>query len=407
MLKGGTLIYAIAISLIISMLTGFLLLSNHFQSVVFEHDLLEKKAIRNLQSGFALLLADPEIIPENEKTPYDLYENGQDSLILERKNWGAFCLIGASVTTKKELFKQYALTGNDLIADTNLALYLANNDRPLSVCGKTIIRGNCMLPKKEVKQAFIEGEVFSGDKPVYGNINILGQMQKLLDAKIGTDSLLPYSEFNDKDTISNSFTNTTLVIDCSSEKSIENKFIKGNVVLYSSRELAMASSNKIEDIIIVAKTITFQKEFTGSVQALSTDSILIEEACNFTYPSSLCISKTAKSKSSPSITIGEKTKFNGFILAFTEIVQAGNPVSVVINKDAEIMGIVYSNGILDLKGAVYGTVWCQKIILKTNSGVYENHLLNATIDRSKLSKYFVGINLFKTATSNKIAKWLN
>jgi|ERR1700757_2581703 len=400
------------------MLTGFLLLSNHFQSIIFEHDLLQKKAIRDLQAGITLLLADPNIISENEKTSYDLYDDGQDSVLLERKNWGAFCLIGVSVTSKKEQLHKYALTGNDLVSDTNLALYLANNNKPLSVSGKTIIRGNCFLPIKDVKQAFIEGEVFTGDKPVYGNINIssalpeinkniLDQMQQLLNEKTATDSLLSYSEFSNRDTIVNSFTNGTLFIDCSSEKTIDNKFIKGNVVIYSKNNLTISASNKIEDVIVVAKAIIFQKKFIGSLQALSTDSIMVEEECNFTYPSMLCISKTANSKSLPTITISEKTKFNGFLLAFTEIVQAENPVSIIIKKDAEIMGTVYSNGILDVQGSIYGAAWVQKIMLKTKSGVYENHLLNATIDRTKLSKYFVGINLFKTENSNKIAKWLN
>jgi hypothetical protein len=43
----------------------------------------------------------------------------------------------------------------------------------------------------------------------------------------------------------------------------------------------------------------------------------------------------------------------------------------------------------------------------TPSSVYENHLLNATIDVSKLSKHYVGINLVQESKIKKVVKWLN
>jgi hypothetical protein len=417
--KGGTLIYAIAISLIISILASFLIMGDYYQRIVFESDSLQKKAISDLQCGINLLLADPEVVPLNEKTPYDLFDDGLDSVILQRRNWGAFYLVNVSTKSKNQKFERCALTGNSLLSDSSTALYLANNGNPLAVAGKTLIRGNCYLPKKDIKQAYIEGENFEGEKPVYGKIEIsasslpeinsviLEQFEKLLNSKTGTDSLLPFSEFSDKDSISNSFINNTLVIDCSSEKSIENKVLRGNIILYSEKDLSIAANNIVEDVIIVAKRITFEKEFKGTLQAFSKDTINVKENCTFIYPSVLGVIKTAKSESAPAIFIGENTIFNGYLLALSQLVQIDKPVSINISTKVEITGMMYSNGIIDIKGILYGGMWTQKLLLKTASGVYENHLLNVTIDRTKLSRNFAGVNLFKEESANRIAKWLN
>ena len=62
---------------------------------------------------------------------------------------------------------------------------------------------------------------------------------------------------------------------------------------------------------------------------------------------------------------------------------------------------------IELKGDVWGSVYCDKFILSTSSSVYENHLLDATIDFSRLSKHYVGINVLDDAANKKVIKWLN
>jgi len=66
---------------------------------------------------------------------------------------------------------------------------------------------------------------------------------------------------------------------------------------------------------------------------------------------------------------------------------------------------VYSNGFLELKGEVFGSVVCQSFILRTASSVYENHLLNTTIDITKLPKNYVGVNWLKKENHFDIIKF--
>ena len=45
-------------------------------------------------------------------------------------------------------------------------------------------------------------------------------------------------------------------------------------------------------------------------------------------------------------------------------------------------------------------------MLNTPSSVYENHLLDITIDWSQLSEHFTGINLINESDSRSVVKWL-
>ncbi|PIG98215.1 hypothetical protein CS542_06460 [Pedobacter sp. IW39] len=43
-------------------------------------------------------------------------------------------------------------------------LYLSDEDRPVSVSGKTLLIGNGMLPKAGIKQSYAEGKPYTGIK---------------------------------------------------------------------------------------------------------------------------------------------------------------------------------------------------------------------------------------------------
>ena len=84
-----------------------------------------------------------------------------------------------------------------------------------------------------------------------------------------------------------------------------------------------------------------------------------------------------------------------------------NQAIVSIGKETEITGQVYSSELLELKGGIIGGAFCKKLILKTPSSVYENHLMDAVINREELSENFVGVPLTETIKNQRIIKWLN
>jgi hypothetical protein len=114
-----------------------------------------------------------------------------------------------------------------------------------------------------------------------------------------------------------------------------------------------------------------------------------------------------KNVSVPALFVGEKCKVKGTLAACVKGGNLTNHVYLKIGKESQIQGMVYSQGYLDLQGTITGTAYAKEFILNTRSGVYEQHLLNAVIDRRSLSDMFVAGVLFQGKSPNKIVKWVN
>ena len=77
-----------------------------------------------------------------------------------------------------------------------------------------------------------------------------------------------------------------------------------------------------------------------------------------------------------------------------------------LDKDSVLEGQARIEGKVSLKGSIYGQLVCEGFYLKTASGVFENNLLDAILDSSKISPYFCSSKLFNPQNASKIIQWL-
>ncbi len=85
---------------------------------------------------------------------------------------------------------------------------------------------------------------------------------------------------------------------------------------------------------------------------------------------------------------------------------ASSHVMIKLEKDSEIHGMLYSTDYAQLQGKIFGTAFCDKLFLKTQSAVYENHLMNCEIDPKKYASSMVVPGIFTNKSINKCCKWL-
>lgn len=79
-------------------------------------------------------------------------------------------------------------------------------------------------------------------------------------------------------------------------------------------------------------------------------------------------------------------------------------VNVYIDKNASVIGELYCEGNLELKGNIAGTVYTHLFVARERGTTYINHLYDGTINCSQLNKMFAGL-LFK-GESKSVVKWL-
>jgi hypothetical protein len=413
MLKASALFYAIVISLLLGMASGSLILSAYFTRLETDTCLKQEKLQVNALSGIAYLLSSQEEIHPGASAAVDLYGSGEDSVILEKKAWGIYEIVLAHAAWRNLEARSAALAGSVLKGSDRFALWLCDQDRPLSLAGNTVITGDAYLPKAGVQRAYIEGQNYAGSKMVYGNVLQSGRSMLLLDKPLvnrlenilsgqftGADSISALME----DSVTNSFFNAPLIIRSAGRVVLSGKTYSGHIIIYSGTEIVVTKDASLDGVLIAAPVIRIENEFRGTLQAFAGDTLIAGENCELLYPSALGIIRTARSASHMLLSVSSGSKVRGAVLSWQEQFDVRKSMLINIATGAIITGQVYSAGVTDLKGKVKGSVITNKFLLKTPSSVYENHLLNAAIDISALPVEYGGP---VTGNSNKIImKWV-
>ncbi|MCB0401205.1 MAG: hypothetical protein KDD41_03920 [Flavobacteriales bacterium] len=418
MIKAGALLYAMFLVVVIAIITSSFILVDYFNNAYITRAIKEETAYRNLHSGMNYGQVNYQHLPINTKHKLDLFDDGSE-VILYKQSWGAFYRLTASTDGNKGEISKSALLGSDYRHEEQVAIYLLDQNKPLSLTGKTDIKGICYLPKKGVERAYIEGKSFSGATLINGtkktsanklpeiNTELIRENEQWLhQAPSLADSIMDYELFLETDTVRNGFGNRTLTLYSPHTIVVENKTIRGNIILKSERNIIIRNTARMEDVLCYARGIQVEEDCVLNGQFFATDSIVTENNCRFVYPSVIALLNSGKNDQKK-ITLGEKNVLKGSVFLNCNQYDHKNRAALSIGEGSEIMGQVYSSDQLELRGNVSGGLTCRSFLLRTPSSVYENHLMDVTIDRSALPDDFVGVALTETTTNYRIIKWLD
>ncbi len=411
MLKAGALFIAIVVAVVIGFLSSSLILVAYHYRLQVVRALAYKRLEDNAASGIALLMADRETAyPEG--TVADLFGEQNDSVALRRMDWGAFEVALAKAFSGDRHVTKAAQYGYPPTGPGGAALYLADAGSPLVVSGSTTLRGLCYLPEAGVRSGYIDNQPFAGRSLVDGalrkstttlpslNTRVIGAIRTLLRTGGGVAEAVPA----DTGTVSRSFLEPTLVIRHRAPLYLTGRY-RGNIIISSDTVVRIAGHAELNDVIVLAPDVRIEQGFTGTVQVFATDTLAVAEACRLNYPSVLGLVKEANRGRQAVLTLGKSAVLSG--MAFT--VQADGDAGQTLlrlEEHSRVEGQVYAAGYAELKGSVWGGVICRKLLLKTPVSVFENCLLNSSIDNGKRSAYYVGPVLLPSEKGGKVVKWL-
>jgi hypothetical protein len=158
---------------------------------------------------------------------------------------------------------------------------------------------------------------------------------------------------------------------------------------------------------LIAPSITLERGFSGVIQAIATDSLVLRNRCSLNYPSSLILIKAPGATFQPTLRIGDSSMLSGAVLSLAPDPNDRIKTYVETGRHTVITGYLYTAGFVALKGEVRGEVLTDYFLHRSATSVLQNFLVDATIDRTKLSAWFVGPHLFSTPHPNKIIQWLH
>jgi hypothetical protein len=418
MLKASALYIVIIIALVIAVLCSSLIVAAYFYKMQYQKKIRYDQLENNLESGINLLIANTDTSYVNGKT-FSLFNNETDSVSLKRMFWGVYDIGGSKAFSQKDtLYKTFSIA-NTIDSTKWAALYLIDEDRPFSLSGKTTIRGDAYIPKAGVQQAYVDGKSYEGDKRLIIGARHVSEKTlpplaenrlKLFDDffhqdPIGDSSLLK------KDSVQGSFLNPTRFVNFKKDvKTIEHIYLSGNIVLFSDTTITIDSAAALKNILVFAKAIVVKSGFKGNCQLFATDAIRVDSNCRFNYPSCLGVLRFQSSivTSQAKITLGNNTDFSGIVFTYEKTENALKPL-IDVGKNVKLVGQVYSQGILELKdnAEMDGSVFTSRFLYKNSFTLFENYLINTTINSKALSPYYLTGELLPVASKKKkVLQWL-
>jgi hypothetical protein len=410
MIKAAALYIVIIVAFLIAIICASLL------SVAFYYRIEAQKAARverlsnNLKSGIALLLSRTNSGADSLKI-IDLYGRQEDSVLIGTLGWGTFDLNIMKAFASKDTLKQVFLSGS-LFADSS-SIYLADEDRPLLLGGTTLINGNVETPRAGIRAAYVEGRPFVSKKLIFGRIKESGRMLPKLNTGLINQLISAFSRSGTKlpnsDSLENSFFNRPCIYKLNgSDCILKPRSIAGKVILISDSIVTIGSRTNLRDIQVYAPAIIVEAGFKGVCQLFAKDSIIIGKNCEFHYPSFAGVFKPDSGALQPKITLGDGSHFSGILFTY-ENKRSNLQTLISIGRNCLVQGQVYATGYLKLNRSadIHGKVYTTRFMMQTPTSLYENYLIDVSINRRLLSKYYLTSSLFKIKNEEqKILKWL-
>lgn len=414
MVKGTALYITIVVALIIGVFCAALLSAAYFYKIQFQKNDRFSKLDDNLQSGINLLLASSEK-SFNDGNVIDLFNNAGDSVYLKKMTWGIYNLGIVKSFIQADTLQRVFLFANVVDSGKWAALYVSDNDVPLSLSGKTLVKGVAYLPKAGVIQAYVDNQSYSGDKNLITGTRKVSQKKIPLPDSAAIEQLIASLSNNNAkdsvikvDTLKQSFLNPARIFNFAKTKTeLKNIVINGNIILRSDNSIYIDSTVALNNIIVFAKYIAVAKGFKGNCQLFATDSISVGRNCDFKYPSCLGILGEKKG-SGRQLKIDSGTTFSGVILTW-EKTNGGTPPIIEIGKHITLAGQIYSVGSVKFVDSCHieGSLFTNDLLYKKTYTLFRGYLINANINSSSLSPYYLSSPILPVVSKKKkILRWL-
>lgn len=412
-LEGGALYYVLFSGVVFSLISAALL--TLAQLLGLEAGKVERKqqVQRNLHSGIELVLSETPPCATGDSSTTDLFGQGRDSVKCWRKPWGMFEVAYVAAFTGAERQERTFFIGEAIPPGERITLFLEDRNRPLSLCGNTVIEGTCYLPKAGVKRAYIEGKTFEGEQLVDGEVKTTAaDLPGLVDIKAVKD-FFDLVETAQGEAAPSPVETPVQRVSFREEPVFLNipegmqQGVKwcGQLAAFTPGRIIIDSTCRLEDAIVVASAIRIGEGFKGSGQFFATDSIIIEKGVHLLYPSALLLKKSEPAGEARLI-LENGSKVEGLVALVLSNAMPNNRSLLSIGAGATVEGLVYTNAATDHKGVVHGMLYAQRFLLSTPSSVYENHLLDATISSVQLHHRFAFPGATQLNGQRTLMKWV-
>lgn len=417
-LNAGALQLVVFIMVLVAlMLSGFILFIHTQRQFQIQQDFV-KTCVQDSEQGIVYALENA--IPLHDTLYLKLYGEDRSSLKVYRGYWGIYEQVVSHATIKHKRFTKVALLGRKPVETHRPSLYLKEHNKPLVVVGTTKIQGIAYVPKRGVRTGNIAGHSYYGDQLIYGPEHTITKFPELteelkqqldhLENLIVSADHNQFLELQPKAELKNSFLEPLKVIYSPQELNLSQVHLTGHFLVQSDTKIVVESTALLQDVLLIAPEITIEDHVRGVFQAFATEHISLGFHCQLGYPSALVL-QTKSDKDSkevvngePQLLINENSSVKGVVMYLGSTVTTPYEAQLLVESQSFVHGEVYCEANLELKGAVYGSVYTDGFVAKANGSNYQNHIYNGQILIDSLPPPYGGLAL--KGSDKTVTQWL-
>ncbi|MCC6463369.1 MAG: hypothetical protein IT260_23060 [Saprospiraceae bacterium] len=413
--RAGTLLYALLVVVVLAATSMALISLSASQQMLFQRDQLHTRLNQQVTGGTEVLLYNQDLPFDKAIWQCNMYQG--DTLFLERRCWGFFDLLVAKAwhqtDWRLEQQNRFALAGRLPDSVGRAALYLSDNSKPLALAGNTALHGSAYLPRAGLRPGYVNMTGFTGANLLDGQQKFSSPDMPRLDEKRFLSlqeklaTLPPNASASIPDSSEISFDSQTLVIH-QRVLQLQSQTLRGNIMLVADSLLWVGPGAQLEDVILTAPVIQIDSGFNGTLQAIATRTLLVGKNVRLNYPSVLALWSPEPSTTTLRGSLGENSLIEGLIFCRGPLpYRPDTAPRFLLAANARLVGQAYVDGWLQLSGTIYGNASCRNFTLETSASIYDNYILDATIDARKLPKSFAGPMIYPLNDyGRKVVKWV-
>lgn len=387
-LKATTLPVVMVISVLILLVVLFVYSWWNMNFLYYSTYHYKKQQQENLNSAIVLYSNDSTFLPEyNEEKTFQLYETDSASQVgFFSQQWGFYESL--RVSSHNANFSSTRLLGKKQECDHRAAFWLCDRNRALSLTGETEIRGRIFIPLNGINYTEIDGEYYKGEEILYSRMSIAGTQLPAIDSTslVFAENLNEYRDRSDRLPATTktyySFHEPTNYFNVS--ENTDEIILRGNAVLFAD-DLKISASSEINEAIIVARKVTIENGFKGSLQIFCSDTVLIKENVTLQYPSGIYLDAEIDY---PYVSMADHSEINGYVIVLGRIRDEELLFpSYRQSENSLLRGLLYVDGTTNFRGEISGAVYLKDCFFTSNQNVYAGTLYNTRISRNNNIAY--------------------
>lgn len=321
------------------------------------------------------------------------YVNHQhDTCFSKFSSWGTFQILHSFTRNKSKVYENASLIGGKRKFD--YCLFIRESDRRIKLGGKTKISGDVRVSRLGFERAYIASKRYENDALLYGeNLISNKQLPAISDSVFSLDCIknnVRPIDFWENVKKERAYTHEPIWLQSSDYLELTDT-LKGQFLIQSFDSIVVRNTAVLEGVILQAPKVIIEKGFTGSLQVLASQHVLIGENVNLDYPSSIVLKEETYNLDDGlrGVEVREGAKVNGGILLYSVDANFRKPVTLKIAPSTLITGLVYCSGNAQVQGEIIGTGIFNQVNYKSKGGSYQNTLIDFVISDKKLPENYI------------------